>query len=314
VPRRVDSYLEWVTERPASVWRWLLLIPIFGLALLVGPVLTLPLAALFPDGRVRDLVATVSQFPGTLIVFAGLAALVLWRPVWLFAFRRRRPEWGLMGTGMALQLVVSMVMMLAYGLTGVIKIQHETPDVGLLVAMIPIALVGILIQTLTEEFITRGAMPQLVFRVTTNPVFVIALPAVLFASLHLNNVDAFGGGGVLALTPYFLIGVLFGWIAWRTGSIWMSWGMHFASNAFLALVIGAEGDVYETASGLTFTFADPTTWTLVWTDGSITILTAVLVWWLVLRRRPNMGQLARARRAEPSEPAEPAEPTSEPVH
>jgi CAAX protease family protein len=298
VPHAVDSYLEWVTRRPASVWRWLLLLPIFALALLVGPLLTLPLAALFPDGRVRDLVATVSQFPGTLIFFAGLAALVLWRPVWTFAFRCRRPEWGLMGIGIALQLGVTMVMMLAYGLTGVIEFKHEPPDVGLLVAMIPIALVGILLQTLTEEFITRGAMPQMMFRITTNPVFVIALPAVLFASLHLNNVDAFGGGGVLALTPYFLIGVLYGWIAWRTGSIWMSWGMHFASNAFLALVIGAEGDVYETASGVTFTFANPTTWTLVWTDGSITLLSAVVVWWLVLRRRPNMGRLAQSRRRE----------------
>lgn len=126
--------------------------------------------------------ATLSQFPGTLLVFAGLAALVLWRPVWMFALRRRRPESGLMGLGAAIQMVVTLVAMLAYFLTGVIGVRHETPDPGMLLVMIPIALVGLLIQTGTEEFITRGALPQMVFRITTNPVFVIGLPAVLFAS------------------------------------------------------------------------------------------------------------------------------------
>lgn len=52
MPRPVDSYLEWVTTSPVSVWRWLLLPPTFGLTLILGPALALPLTAVRPDTRV----------------------------------------------------------------------------------------------------------------------------------------------------------------------------------------------------------------------------------------------------------------------
>ena len=308
VPRQVDSYLEWVTMRPASVWRWLLLLPIFGLTLILGPALALPLTLVLPDTEVGDLVARLSQFPGTLLVFAGLAALVLWRPVWMFAFRRRRPEWGLAGIGIAIQTVVTLLAMLAYFLIGVIEVRYETPDLGLLLVMVPIALVGLVVQTGTEEFITRGALPQMVFRITTNPVFVIGVPALLFAALHYTNVEDVGGG-LFALLPYFATGALFGWLTWHTGSIWFAWGMHFANNALLSLFLGNEGDVSKPLSGLTFVFSDPSAWIFVWTDLAPTLLTGVVVWWLVIRRRPIMGRLARARRAE----TETAQPAPEPA-
>jgi membrane protease YdiL (CAAX protease family) len=296
--RSADSYLEWVTRREASVWRWLLLIPIFLLTLLLGPALALPLTLVLPDSQVGDLVATLSQFPGTLLVFAGLAALALWRPVWMFAFRRRSPEWGLFGTGVAIQVAVTLGMTLLYWAVGILDLNYARPDVQLVLVLVPIAVVGILIQTGTEEFIVRGGLTQMMFRMTSNPVVVIVLPAIAFAALHISNLPE--GSGVFAYSPYFVQGLLLGWVAWRTGSIWFSWGLHFANNAFLTLVIGNPDDVYESVSGVTFELTSSSDTVLAVVDISSTAAVAVVAL-LVLRRRPNMGALARARRAgEPS--------------
>jgi Type II CAAX prenyl endopeptidase Rce1-like len=113
---------------------------------------------------------------------------------------------------------------------------------------------------------------------------------------------------VLPLASYFVTGLLFGWVSWHAGSIWFSWGMHFANNVVLAVILGSEGDVYDPASGLTFVFSGPSAWTFALTGPAPTLLTGVLVWWSVLRRRPSMGRIARARRAEPSRSSRPPNP------
>jgi membrane protease YdiL (CAAX protease family) len=298
--RPPDSYLEWVVRRRASVWRWLLLVPIFLLTLVLGPLLVLPLTLVLPDSQLGDLVATVSQFPGDLVVFGGLAALVLWRPPWMLAFRRRSPEWGLFGTGLALQAVVSLVGMLVFWLVGLVDFNYEQPDLATLLVLVPIAVVGLLIQTGTEEFIVRGGIAQMVFRLTSNPIVVILLPSIAFAALHVSNIPE--GAGLFSYTPYLAVGLMYGWIAWRTGSIWFSWGMHFANNAVLTLLIGNPDDVYESVSGLTFQFTNDSDTFLAVADLGTTVLTVLVVWLLVLRHRPSAGALARTRRAETGEP------------
>jgi hypothetical protein len=86
--------------------------------------------------------------------------------------------------------------------------------------------------------------------------------------VHLTNVDELDGGA-FALTPYFVTGVLWGWVAWHKGSR----GMHVANNVVLALILGNEGDVNQTVCGLTLVLSDFPAWTFVWTDLSPTLLT-----------------------------------------
>jgi membrane protease YdiL (CAAX protease family) len=262
--------------------------------------LALPLALVLPDSQLGDLVATLSQFPGTLVVFGGLAALVLWRPPWMLAFRRRSPEWGLFGTGLALQGAVSLVGILVFWLVGIVDLNWERPDFAALLVLVPIAVVGLLIQTGTEEYIVRGGIAQMVFRLTSNPIVVILLPAIAFAALHVNNIPE--GAGPFSYVPYLALGLMYGWVAWRTGSIWFSWGMHFANNAFLTLVIGNPDDVYAPVSGLTFQFTNDSATVLAVADLATTVLTVLVVWLLVLRHRPSAGALARTRRGETGEP------------
>jgi membrane protease YdiL (CAAX protease family) len=293
--RQVDSFLEWVTVRPAGAIRWLALVPIYIFAMIMGAVLAAPLQLVLPDTKLGNLVAVLAGFPGTLLLLAGLASLVLWRPAWMFVARWRRPEWDMFLKGAAIQFVCMAVAMLAFELTGIVEIDYQRPDVALLLATVPVALVGFLIQAGAEEFAFRGVFQQLAFRFTTIPIIVIGIQALGFASLHVNNIDELSGGW-LGLAPFIATASLWGWFAWRTGAIWFGLGMHWANNSFLILAVGSHDDLLEAVSGLSFIYAHPTAGSVATADVSSTLFAGVVAWWLVLRHIPSRGNVARARR------------------
>jgi hypothetical protein len=180
-------------------------------------------------------------------------------------------------------------------LVGLLEFTYEQPDPQLLLILVPVAVVGLLFQTGTEEFMIRGGLMQMVYRLTSQPFFIILLTAVAFAFLHISNLP--DGAGLFGYTPYLAQGLLLAWVAWRTGSIWFSWGLHFANNAFLTLAIANPDDVYDSVSGVYFEFMSSSNNVLALADTCSTALTFLVVW-LILRRRPNAGALARAARAE----------------
>jgi CAAX protease family protein len=159
--------------------------------------------------------------------------------------------------------------------------------------LVPVAVIGIALQTFTEEFIVRGALMQMCFRITSQAWFVIVLPAIAFAALHVNNIPE--GAGVVAYTPYFALGLAWGWIAWRTGSIWLSWGLHYAGNAFNAILVGNPDDVYTPISGIYARVTTDSNALLALPDLVGAVATVVIVG-IVLRGRPNAGAIARAER------------------
>jgi len=72
----------------------------------------------------------------------------------------------------------------------------------------------------SEEIAFRGLL-QHWLHVAVRPLTAIALAAALFAALHFNVVSY----------PYlFAVGVLLGWMRWRTGSLWPSMAAHFLHN------------------------------------------------------------------------------------
>jgi len=150
---------------------------------------------------------------------------------------------------------------------------------------------GAAIQTGAEEFMFRGYLPQAVYRFTTWPWLIYGIPSYLFAQLHMGNVGALGGGW-LAYMPYFSIALLWGWLAWRTGSLWLGWGMHYANNVFLVLLIGSHDDVLQPVSGLAFVYNHPGAPQIVATGLVSTFTAGLLAWALIVRRLPNAGRLA----------------------
>jgi len=80
-----------------------------------------------------------------------------------------------------------------------------------------------------EEWLCRGMVLRgLLHRKGTKPFWAIVISAAFFALIHLNPWQAI---------PAFLMGCLFGYVYYRTGSLKLTMFMHFVNNTF-ALVCG----------------------------------------------------------------------------
>lgn len=80
-----------------------------------------------------------------------------------------------------------------------------------------------------EEWLCRGMVLRGLLRKTRmKPVWAIIVSALFFALIHMNPWQAI---------PAFLLGCLFGWVYYRTGSLKLTMLMHFVNNTF-ALIIG----------------------------------------------------------------------------
>jgi len=89
-----------------------------------------------------------------------------------------------------------------------------------------------LLPALCEELAFRGGL-QSALAVRRSPARSVALSALVFAVFHLDPIRF---PGVL------LLGVAFGWLAWRTGSIWPSMVAHAVNNgaAVLGLLLASQ--------------------------------------------------------------------------
>jgi membrane protease YdiL (CAAX protease family) len=96
-----------------------------------------------------------------------------------------------------------------------------------------ITLTYVLAVALTEEMMLRGLLLQRI-RELTNARVAVAATAVVFAVMHVGRSD-FSPSTAL---QYLADGLLLGWIAVVTGSIWAGVGFHFVKNAGVALFFG----------------------------------------------------------------------------
>ena len=80
-----------------------------------------------------------------------------------------------------------------------------------------------------EEWLCRGIVLRgLLCKAKIKPVWAIIISAIFFALIHMNPWQAI---------PAFLMGCLFGYVYWRTGSLKLTMLMHFTNNTF-ALICG----------------------------------------------------------------------------
>lgn len=80
---------------------------------------------------------------------------------------------------------------------------------------------------LVEELVFRGAVLRSLLRSPLHPVYGILISAVLFALVHINP----------AQMPHaFIIGLLLGWMYYRTGSILPGVAFHWANNTVVFVV------------------------------------------------------------------------------
>ena len=79
-----------------------------------------------------------------------------------------------------------------------------------------------------EEWLCRGMVERGLLGRGVKPAWAIVISALFFALIHLNPWQAI---------PAFLLGCLFGYVYYKTGSLKLTMLMHFTNNTF-ALVIG----------------------------------------------------------------------------
>ncbi|MDJ1009145.1 MAG: type II CAAX endopeptidase family protein [Paracoccaceae bacterium] len=102
-------------------------------------------------------------------------------------------------------------------------------DPGLWAALLPLTVLGVLVQTGAEELAFRGYLQQQLAARFRSPVAWLVLPSALFAVVHWNA-EALGDNAWLPLAVAFLFGLFAADLTAKTGSIGAAWGIHFANN------------------------------------------------------------------------------------
>jgi membrane protease YdiL (CAAX protease family) len=119
-------------------------------------------------------------------------------------------------------------------------------------ARMAVALVVLITGSLAEELMFRGYPFQRLVE-AIGPTGAIGVFSILFGVVHLSN----PGASVWGLTVTVAIGVLLSVTYLRTHALWLPWGIHFAWNTVLGLVLGLPVSglrlfnvaVHATASG-----------------------------------------------------------------
>ena len=137
-----------------------------------------------------------------------------------------------------------------------------------------------------EEWLCRGMVLRGLLANRIKPVWAIVISAVFFAVIHLNIWQA---------VPAFLLGCLFGYVYYRTGSLKLTMLMHFTNNALALVLSNIEG------------FEEFESWKEVFPGGYYWIIFAASVLLLVLTVRA----FARIRPERPEGNMDPVKPLFE---
>jgi uncharacterized protein len=108
------------------------------------------------------------------------------------------------------------------------------------VSFLPLALVGILIQTGAEEILFRGYIQSQLAARFASPLAWMVLPSALFALLHFQP-SIMGENASLVVAAVFLFAICAADLTAKTGTIGAAWGFHFANNAVAILFLALDG-------------------------------------------------------------------------
>lgn len=113
-------------------------------------------------------------------------------------------------------------------------------EMSLWLSFLPLALVGVLVQTGAEEILFRGYLQQQLAARFNSPVMWMILPSLLFGALHYDPSGSSDIGWLLVAAAT-LFGLLAADLTRVTGNIGAAWGFHFANNCFAILIVALDG-------------------------------------------------------------------------
>jgi membrane protease YdiL (CAAX protease family) len=146
--------------------------------------------------------------------------------------------------------------------------------------VLPLTLLGLLVQTGAEEVLFRGYMQSQLAARFRSPLVWLVVPSLLFGIVHFDAVTA-GDNVWMVVGSASVFGLIAADLTARTGSIGAAWGFHFANNVMAIAIISTDGTITGLARWVT-------PYTLAEYDASapailMDVAMLVVAWWLVRR-------------------------------
>jgi membrane protease YdiL (CAAX protease family) len=236
---RPSHYLQWARRGKPGFFRYLAgSLMALSMSLFFGQIFSVVGAVLIASQSVAATIVktTFFGFVVSFLLVPLIPGLLNRRPWWSIAMPVRRVE----TTNLSIGFCIAVATMAALNLVGFLiepdAYRFEGLDPRSWLPMLLIAAVAFFVQASTEEMVYRGYLAQFVAAFTHSPLLILGVPAFVFAVPHLGNIA--GSSGLLGLAPYIVMGLLYGLLAWRSGSLWMSAGVHLGNNWFITMFVG----------------------------------------------------------------------------
>ncbi|WOI56049.1 type II CAAX endopeptidase family protein [Palleronia sp. LCG004] len=278
-------------RRRPELWRLVLGLLVVVLVMVVWVALGIGLLALAVGlSGAMEVMATLADpvTPrATLILLSTFVGMFL-APIVAARLLHRRGARSLFGPGRVVlrdffaALAISAVIygaMLFFWFAGFDAVANVPPALWL--ALLPLSLLAVAVQTGAEELLFRGyIMQQLAARFPT-PLVYMLVPSLLFGLLHYDpNTLGSNAWAVVGSTAFF--GLIAADLTNATGSVGAAWGLHMANNVVAILLLSTQG----TITGLAL-FVTPYAASEVAITGPLLMadLALIIVVWIALRWR-----------------------------
>lgn len=164
-----------------------------------------------------------------------------WRLDWpSYLGGRQWPSGSVLGTGILIMLASLPAVLFSYTINKLVplpewvhQMENDTTEAlkallrmnGPLELLANLSLLAVL-PAIGEELVFRGVLQRQLMRRIANPYTAILISAAIFSFVHFQ----FEG-----FLPRWLLGILLGWLYWRTGNFWVPVFAHFVNNALQVL-------------------------------------------------------------------------------
>ncbi len=293
-PVEIKSYLDWALKGRSAWWLYLIGLAIFQLILTTGStffgIMLIILIPAFVTGSVTGSVAlTTLVFLPAFLAIPFFTWLLHKRPWWSVALPALKFDGWKLGIGFLFGLLINLVVYIAGGLFAGSQISFVAPDFSTYLPLLIVGAITIFIQVTAEELLYRGYTMQFMRRLTAKPVLIIGISSLAFAAIHIGNVSQ-NGMPWYGILIYLFDGLVYGWLAWRSRSLWMPIGFHWANNFALVVIVGEKANV-DLLQGNPLIVVDklPSFNFMLISSGLVYLLVVVVINRLIGRREKQAG-------------------------
>ncbi|MEM8554443.1 MAG: type II CAAX endopeptidase family protein [Pseudomonadota bacterium] len=288
MPTPFETYVR-PARNTAQIWRTLvgvMAILMIYIALNAGALFYVALQA-GPDVAESTVAkAGIGTTPGAaMTALATFIPLVIGIGLVTWALHRRAPM-SLMGEGWEVEFVravglIAVLAGLSYLLSPAGEPVEQNLPLSIWLTVLPLALLLVGIQTLSEELLFRGYLQQQLAARFATPVLWLLVPSILFGVAH-TAPSVMGDAWLFPVIAATLFGLVAADLTARHGNLGAAWGIHLANNTAAILMVATEGQL----SGLSL-YVSPYSLEEVAANPALALPQAVplILAWVILRRR-----------------------------